>query len=195
MAEPRAGAPHGRVELQNAASQLAEWSSGHARWAGAETQAASRVAVHGGTLPGAQAVPAADARNIAEAMSYGAGFGPHPLTKYAWQKVNCALFHFGAICRLDSDQRHYKLQSVSQNIQGGSFLSPCQHISFNCLRSHVRLRSLSSKIISFLCSLMTGPLVKTSSPPCLPTKDLICLGQAGCFAIKVCNLTIGREIN
>lgn len=52
-----------------------------------------------------------------------------------------------------------------QNIQGGSFLSPCQHISFNCLRSHVRLRSLSSKIISFLCSLMTGPLVKPASLP------------------------------
>lgn len=43
-------------------------------------QAASRVVVHDGTLPGAQAVPVAGARNIVVAMSYGDGFATPPPT-------------------------------------------------------------------------------------------------------------------
>lgn len=107
MAEPGAGAPQqagGAVKC----SLPASWVRLQAHAAGMETQAASQVAVRGGILPGAQAVPVTGARNIAEAMSYGDGHPPTH-TQYAWQKVNCALFPFGSICRLHSDQRHCKL--------------------------------------------------------------------------------------
>lgn len=130
-----------------------------------ETQAVSRVVVHGGTLPGAQAVSVAGAKNIAVAMSYGYVCSPPPTM--SGKKLTVLYFTSGpyATSILIRGITNYSLSL--QNIQGGSFLFPCQHISFNCLRDCVRLHSLSSKITSFLCSPTTRPWLRCSSP--LPT--------------------------
>lgn len=165
-----------------------------AHTASVKTQAASRVVVHSGTLPGTQAVPLSGARNIAEAVSYGDGFGS-PLPDMPGKELTALYFTSGpyAASILIRGITNYSLSL--QNIQRGSFLFPCQHISFNCLGDQARSCSLSPEVISFLCSLMTGPRLRCSPP--LPPSLFLSLPptQAGCFAIKVCNPTIGREIN